>query len=117
MGFGYDAEANEVVDGTKSPLSEYNDAFQLLQRRRKMDPIHLFNDLPNSTESAQTTSGSESLPLNPIKSDQILSKFMTKTTYSGHDFDITMLEEPDGEPDGFTQILDDLEHSVAEVWF
>ena len=36
---------------------------------------------------------------------------MTKTTYSGHDFDITMLE---GEPDGFTQILDDLEHGVHD---
>ena len=98
--------------GTKSPLSEYNDAFQRLQRRRRMDSIHLTTDSPNSesTELAQTTSVSESFSLNPIKSDQIPSELMIETNCGGDDFDIMALEETDE----LTQILDDLEHGVHD---
>ena len=108
--------------GAKSPLSEYNDAFERLQRRRRMDPIHLVSGSLNSpttgstgdSESAQKSSGSESpgLPLNPIISDQIpSSSVLMKENYGGcDDLDIMALEEPDE----LTQILDDLEHGVHD---
>ena len=40
-----------LVEGNKNPLSEYNEAFQRLQRRRKMTPVNL-----TSAPSHQSTS-------------------------------------------------------------
>jgi hypothetical protein len=109
-------------DGKKSPLSEYNDTFQRLQRSRRMDPIHLSNGSRNSTEvtaseseSAQITS--KSLPSNPINnSDQIPSELMTETirANASDNFDILALQVEEPDDSELTQILDDLEHGVHD---
>ena len=86
-----------------------------------MDPIHLQvasgslnseSTTDDSESAAQRSSESESLPLNPIESDQIPSVLMKESHSGCDDLDIMALGEPDS--DELTQILDDLEHGVHD---
>ena len=54
-----------LVDGNKNPLSKYNEAFQHLQRRRKMTPV---NPKTNPSQSTSTIPKEpEKLSIQPIQ--------------------------------------------------
>lgn len=88
-----------LTEGSKNPLSEYNDAFGHLQRQRKMTPVSLDQMPTPSNATTNTTQESESQITGLPAEEHILITCPTPTSpdNSDEEADFDMTDEPPTE--------------------
>ncbi|KAF8172686.1 hypothetical protein BJ912DRAFT_1024993 [Pholiota molesta] len=119
------AGLRSLEDGPKSPLYEYNEAFQKLQRRRKMHPVSALSLPSISPDPTKTTIlGTPDLPdQSDLEAATPLASTHEQDVGVQKNFDLLTnlpadnsleLEVIDDEPTEADMILEDLEHGILE---
>jgi len=107
---------HSLTTGTKNPLNEYNDAFEKLQRRRRMKPVNKTGDSNNigiDLEQADKVklTGHQVGPQSTTNMESDDNPFVMRAAELLDDVEI---EQPVGE---LEQILDDIEQGKVDVMF
>ncbi|KAF9555008.1 hypothetical protein CPC08DRAFT_696026 [Agrocybe pediades] len=101
---------DNLTAGTKSPLAEYNEAFQRLQQRRRMKPVNPTKD----TVSNEDLGPSQAEQPDKLTNDQGRTQATEGGEVNLDDPDIEVAEPP---PSELELIMEDLEQGKVDIIF